>query len=70
MVRVLCGGLAACYMYGVCTVWLCGSVLYVWCVYCVVVWQCVIGMVCVFCGGVAACYRFGVSKVLWCGSVS
>jgi len=36
---VLCGGVAACYKYGVCTVWWCGSVLLVWCVYCVVVWQ-------------------------------
>jgi len=27
-------------------------------VYCVVVWQCVIGMVCVLCGGVAARHRY------------
>jgi len=27
MVCVLCGGVAACYRYGVCTVWWCGSVL-------------------------------------------
>jgi len=32
-------------------------------VYCVVVWQCVIGMVCVLCGGVASCYRYGVCTV-------
>jgi len=53
-------------------------------VYCVVVWQRVIGMVCalcggvaacyrymvcVLCGGVAACYRYGVCTVWWCGSV-
>ena len=38
--------------------------------YCVVVWQRVIGMVCVLCGGVAACYRYGVCTVWWCGSVS
>ena len=31
--------------------------------YCVVVWQRVIGMVCVLCGGVAACYRYGVCTV-------
>jgi len=29
-VPVLCGGVAACYRYGVCTVWWCGGVLYVW----------------------------------------
>jgi len=39
-------------------------------VYCVVVWQRVIGMVCVLCGGVAACHRYGVFTVWWCGSVS
>jgi len=38
-------------------------------VYCVVVWQHVIGMVCVLCGGVAACYRYGVCTVWWCGNV-
>jgi len=30
MVRVMCGGVAAYYRYRVCTVWLCGGVLYVW----------------------------------------
>jgi len=40
------------------------------CVYCVVVWQRVIGMVCVLCGGVAACYRCGVCTVRWCSSMS
>jgi len=40
-------------------VWWCGSVLYVWCVYCVVVWKRVIVIVSVLCGGVAACYRHG-----------
>ena len=54
IVHVLFGGVAACYRYGVCTVWFCGGVLYVWCLYCVVVWQRVIGMVRVLCGGVAA----------------
>ena len=29
LVCVLCGGLAACYRYVVCTVWWCGSVSYV-----------------------------------------
>jgi len=38
-------------------------------VYCVVVWQRVIGNVCVMCGGVAACYKYGVCTVWWCGSV-
>ena len=47
MVCVLCGGVAACHRYGVCTVWWCGSMSHVWCVYCVVVWQHVTGMVCV-----------------------
>ena len=37
--------------------------------YCAVVWQRVIGMVCVLCGDVAACYRYGVCIVWWCGSV-
>ena len=31
--------------------------------YCVVVWQRVIGMACVLCGGVAACYRYDVCTV-------
>jgi len=44
-------------------------VLYVLCVYCVVVWQRVIGIVCVFCSGVAACYKYNVCTVLWCGSL-
>jgi len=57
MVRVLCGGVAACHKYGAFTVWLCGSVSYVWRVYCVVLWMRVIGMVRVLCGGVAACHR-------------
>ena len=34
--------------------------------YCAVVWQHVIGMVCVLCGGVAACYRYGI---VLCGGV-
>ena len=51
---MLCGGVAACYRYGV---------------YCVLVWQRVIGMVCVLCGGVAACHRYGVCAVWWRGSV-
>ena len=38
--------------------------------YCAVVWQHVVGMVCVLCGGVAACYRYGMCTVRWCGSVS
>ena len=33
--------------------------------YCVVVWQHVIGMVCVLCGGVAACHRHDVCTVRW-----
>jgi len=63
VVCVLCGGVAACYKYGVCTVWWCGSVSYVLYAYCVVVWQRVIGMVCVMCIGVAACHRYGVCTV-------
>ena len=70
MVCVVCGVVSACYRYGLCRVWWFGSVLYVWCVYGVVVWQRVIGMVCVLCGFVAACYRYGVCNVLCCGSVS
>ena len=70
MVCVLCGGVAACHRYGVCTVWWCGSVLEVWCVYRVVVWQHVIDMVRVLCSGVAACHRYGVCTVWWCGTMS
>ena len=44
---MLCGGEAICHRYGVCTVWWCGGMSQVWCVYCVVVWQHVTGMVCV-----------------------
>jgi len=62
-VRVLCCGVAACHRYGVCTVWGCGSVSYVWCVYCVVVWQRAIVIVCVLCAGVAACLRNGACIV-------
>ena len=36
--------------------------------YCAVVWQHVIGMVCVLCGGVAACHRYGVCTVRWGGT--
>ena len=32
--------------------------------YCVVVWQRVIGNVCVMCGCVAACYKYGVC-IVW-----
>jgi len=39
-------------------------------VYCVVVWQRVIRMVCVLFGGVAACHTYGVCTVWWCGSMS
>jgi len=70
MVCVLCGGLAACRRCCVCGVRWCGSLSYIWCVYCVVVWQHVIGMVCVLCGGVAACHRYCVCSVRWCGSMS
>jgi len=69
MLCVLCGGMSACYTYGACTVLWCGSVSYVWCVYCVVVWQRVMCMVPVMCGCVAACHRYGVCTVWWCGSV-
>jgi len=48
---MLCVGVAACHMYGVCT----GSMSYVWCVY----WQRVLGMVCVL----AACHGYGVCTV-------
>jgi hypothetical protein len=56
MVCVLCGGVAACHRYGVCTVRWCGSR--------------VIGMVYVLCSGVAACHRYDVCIVQWCGSMS
>ena len=39
--------------------------LYVWFVYCVVMWQRAIGMVCVLCGGVAACHRNGACNLWW-----
>ena len=70
MVCELCGGVAACYMYGMCNVCWCGIMSHVWFFYCVVVWQRVIGLVCVLCGGVAACHRYGVCSVWWCGSMS
>jgi len=41
-------------------------------VYCLVVWQHAIGVVCVLCGGVAACHRYGVCTfrcvkcIFWC----
>ena len=66
---ILCGDVAACYMYGVFTVWWFGSVLWVWFVYCVVVLQRVLGIVCVLYGGVAACNMHDVFTVWWCGSV-
>jgi len=69
MVCVLFGGLAACLRYGVYNVWWGGGVSYVLFVYCVVVWQRVIGMICGMCGGVAACYRYGVCTVWWCVGV-
>ena len=50
---MLCCGVAACHRYEWC----------VYCVYCAVVWQRVIGMVCVLCGSVAACHRYGVCTV-------
>jgi len=67
---MLCGGEAICHRYGVCTVWWCGGMSQVWCVYCVVVWQHVIGMVCVLCGGVAACQKYLACAVWGGGSVS
>ena len=106
MLRVLCGGVAACYKFGACNVWWCatpphstrtipmtrchsttqythqsyrydvcivcwcGSVLLVRCVYCAVVMQRIIIMVCVLYGGVAACNMYGVCTVWRCGSVS
>jgi len=70
MVCVLCGGVAACHIYGVFTVWWCGSMSYVWYVYCEVMWQHVVGLVCVLCGGVAECHSYGECTVWWCGSMS
>ena len=70
IVCALCGGVAACHRYGLCTVRWYGSISHVWCVSCAVVWQRVIGMVCGPCGGVAACHRYGVCTVRWCGSMS
>jgi len=69
MILVLCGGVAACYRYGMFTVRWCGSMSYVWNVYCAVVWQLDKCMICVLCGGVAACYRCGMCTVRWCGSM-
>ena len=65
IVCVLCGCVAACYLYGLCTVWWCGSVSQIWFVYCVVVWQRVMSMVRVLCGGVAA--GLGIVFVLCVG---
>jgi len=39
-------------------------------VYCIVLRQRVIGMICVLCGGLEACHRYGVGTVRFCGSVS
>jgi len=38
-------------------------------VYCVVLWQLVIGMVCVMCCVVAACHSYDMCTVRWCGSM-
>jgi len=46
-VCVHCVDVAAYNNYDVCTLWWCGSVLFVWCVYCVFLSQCVIDMRCV-----------------------
>jgi len=51
-VCVLCSGVTATHEYGVLTVQWCGTLLYVWCVFCVLVWMRVIGMVRVLSGGV------------------
>ena len=56
MVFVLCGFVAACHMYELCTLWWCVSVLYLWFVYCMVVWHRFIFMVSVLGGGLVACY--------------
>ena len=69
MVFVKCCVVAACFMYRMCTVCWCGSVLYVWCRYCVVVWERVICMVCVLCGVLPVCHRYDVCTVWWCSSV-
>jgi len=45
---VLCRGVAACFRYGVCILWRCGSINYKFFVYSVGGWQRVIGMVCVY----------------------
>ena len=54
ILRVLCDGVAACYMYGVCFLVFCGRLLYVRIVYCVEVGQRDTGLICVMCGSVAA----------------
>jgi len=38
-------------------------------VYCLVVWQRVIGILCVMCGGVAACLKYDLCTVCWFGSL-
>jgi len=63
-VRVLFGGVATCYRYGVCTVWWCDSVLCVCSVYCVVELQRVLCTVFVLCGCVTACYMY-VACTVW-----
>ena len=70
MLRVMCGGVAACHKYGLWTLWCCGSVSFVWCVYCVIICPRVICMFCFMCGGVAACHMYDVCTVCWFGSVS
>ena len=66
---MLCSGVAIYHRYGVCTVWWCGGMSQVWCVYCVVVWQHVTDMVCLLCGGVAVFHMYGICTLWKCGSV-
>jgi len=52
------------------TLWWCGRVLFIWCVFCVVVSQRVIVAVYLLFANVAACYRDCVCTVRLCGSIS
>jgi len=45
-------------------------VLYIFFVYCVVVWQYVIGFVCVLCEGLEASYKYFVCILWLCASIS
>ena len=48
----------------------CGMVACYFCyVYCVVVWQRDMSMLCVFCVGLSARCMYGLCNMLWCGKL-